>query len=510
MTNIFLNNFDWILQYWAKFIFVEVLFSALLFLIVWPLSRILKKRSPHWLFGLWLLIYIRLIIPTGFSMDISVWKVADYFNYMLPGVNHLNTTEWFLEPESNDLHESENFWEKNAETTVPSWKLILGTLFILWTIGAIIQLRLYINRKIYFYGIIKSVKETKNLSLIRTGHFWKTNFRIKRKVIIIASDTFSIPFTMGIIKPKIFIPSSMIQNSHQPILNAAIAHEMAHIKRIDAFWLTVQNLINIFFFFNPIVWFASREINQAREQICDQLVLKSDQIEPANYASAILDTLRFNLSRFPALNFVPALITNKQIIQQRIKTIMENKKMNKKEAIIIVVFIFALALTVLPMSNILKASEPIISLDPLPEKTVAKDSPLQIPINEGVVSSAFGMRIHPILKVKKMHTGIDIAAPKGTNVYAAKSGKIIFADKDGAWGNRIIIVHDEGYRTFYGQLSEFLVKKDEEVQAGQLIGKVGSSGLSTAPHLHFEIRKNNLPIDPEELLDFSGLKRIKK
>ena len=114
MTNIFLNNFDWILQYWAKFIFVEVLFSALLFLIVWPLSRILKKRSPHWLFGLWLLIYIRLIIPTGFSMDISVWKVADYFNYMLPGVNHLNTTEWFLEPESNDLHESENFWEKKC------------------------------------------------------------------------------------------------------------------------------------------------------------------------------------------------------------------------------------------------------------------------------------------------------------------------------------------------------------------------------------------------------------
>ena len=162
------------------------------------------------------------------------------------------------------------------------------------------------------------------------------------------------------------------------------------------------------------------------------------------------------------------------------------------------------------MSNILRASEPITMIKPSVNNTVDNKTKFLLPVKEGRISSKFGMRMHPILKKEMHHNGTDIAAPEGTEVYAAQAGQIVFADMDGAWGNRIIIVHADTFRTFYGQLSEILVKIDDIVEAGQLIGKVGSTGISTAPHLHFEIRKNNLPVDPQKLVDFSGMKKTHK
>jgi murein DD-endopeptidase MepM/ murein hydrolase activator NlpD len=112
------------------------------------------------------------------------------------------------------------------------------------------------------------------------------------------------------------------------------------------------------------------------------------------------------------------------------------------------------------------------------------------------VSSPYGMRIHPIYKVKKMHTGIDIDAPSGAKIIAANSGKVILAGWNGGYGNCVIIDHGSGLATLYAHQSKILVSVGDKVNKGDTIGKVGSTGLSTGPHLHFEVRKGGQTTNP--------------
>ncbi|MGE5484549.1 MAG: murein hydrolase activator EnvC family protein [Ignavibacteriales bacterium] len=112
------------------------------------------------------------------------------------------------------------------------------------------------------------------------------------------------------------------------------------------------------------------------------------------------------------------------------------------------------------------------------------------------ISSPYGMRKHPITKTYRMHSGIDIAAARGTNILAAEAGIVLHAGLLGGYGKAIIIDHGNGVSTLYGHCDTLLVSVDQTVQKGFLIGKVGSTGLSTGPHLHFEVRVNGATKDP--------------
>lgn len=112
------------------------------------------------------------------------------------------------------------------------------------------------------------------------------------------------------------------------------------------------------------------------------------------------------------------------------------------------------------------------------------------------ITSPYGYRTHPILKKKKLHTGIDIAVPKGSKIIAANAGKVIYAGYYGGYGYAVIIDHGGKISTLYAHNDKLLVKEGDEVEKGQTIAKSGSTGLSTGPHLHFEVRENGQHVDP--------------
>ena len=114
----------------------------------------------------------------------------------------------------------------------------------------------------------------------------------------------------------------------------------------------------------------------------------------------------------------------------------------------------------------------------------------------GRITSYFGYRIHPVLRKRKYHTGLDIAAQSGTPIAAADNGVVIFSGSNGGYGKMIAIDHGKEQASLYAHCSALLVERGQTVEKGQTIARVGTTGLSTGPHLHFEIRKNGLPVDP--------------
>ena len=117
-------------------------------------------------------------------------------------------------------------------------------------------------------------------------------------------------------------------------------------------------------------------------------------------------------------------------------------------------------------------------------------------VNGSRITSSFGSRIHPVTKVRSNHTGVDIGAPHGSTVYAYSEGTVSFAGWKGGYGNIIHIRHGNGMETRYAHLSKINVKVGQKVTAGQAIGRVGSTGTATGPHLHFEVRINGVAKNP--------------
>ncbi len=146
-----------------------------------------------------------------------------------------------------------------------------------------------------------------------------------------------------------------------------------------------------------------------------------------------------------------------------------------------------------------KSQDELVKLAEKKEKLFASIPAIQPISNKQLMAlaSGFGMRTHPIYKVRKLHSGIDFAASIGTPIYATADGKVTTVEvKFSGYGKLVEIDHGFGYRTRYAHMHEFAVRKSQQVRRGDLIGYVGNTGLSTAPHLHYEVLINGKQVDP--------------
>lgn len=301
---------------------------------------------------------------------------------------------------------------------------------------------------------------------------------------------------------SIYLPPHFLRFA-QPDLRFVIDHERTHARLGHSFDSVVLEALKPIFWYNPLYWWMQAELKRVHEFQVDAM-LASDDME-GRYSELLVKLTSDQRSE----NLIEPFSMHS--LKQRIQRIHQPKSSQMKKAFFLLLLPIVSAMF---YAFSIRHTERTVFVSP-PESTIeATVSSLQfvLPIAPENITrtSSFGMRKHPISKQKVHHKGLDLVAPMGTKVMATANGTIkTVRGDDSDYGMQIIIEHPGGYTSRYAHLSKTLVTAGTEVSAGEIIGLCGSTGVSTGPHLHFELQENGKLINPEEYLpSFSVAKRM--
>jgi hypothetical protein len=282
----------------------------------------------------------------------------------------------------------------------------------------------------------------------------------------------------------IFLPKG---NAAAPI----IEHEKAHIRQFHWIDLVILEIASIVLWFNPIMILYRRSLKLQHEYLADDFVIQYGT-KPEDYLACMAN----QLSPIKTFSLVSSFYF--QSIKKRI-TMLTIKKTSLQ--------LSGLYLIIIPIAACLLFAFSVPSTNPLlnhkaADSVIQKDLSFVSPIKatQAKLSSEFGERMHPILGVKKFHSGIDLIAEEGVSVISPEDGIVTDSNFDSLQGNFIIIQHNHVYSTYYSHLKMRAVQIGDKVQKETKIGQVGNTGLSIGSHLHYEVRKNGQPINPKVYL----------
>lgn len=479
--------------------------------------RLIFKKVPKWvLCALWAMVAIRLVLPSSFESALSIIPNASPLpdDIIYTARPQIESGFAVIDQAVNPLLES-SLKPSEFESANPTqiWSFMLACVWIAGMVGMLI------------YAVASSLVIKIKLS---TATLFAKGIKQSEKI--------ESPFVMGLIKPTIYIPYSVKGSD----IAYVVAHEKAHISRLDYIWKPLGFLLLSVYWFNPVMWISYSMLCKDIESACDEYVVKKMEIgERRAYSTALL-----NCSVSRKTIAVCPLAFGEISVKSRIKSVMNYKKPSFWIGIVSAAIFCAVVLCLMtnPVSTVeIKPHEETTAvqmnekstlgenveateLSVLQEKEETSETPalpkmvetfesegdaigkvedaietdiesddisvdelleLICPVKDATVSCNFGI----MSGSGDAHMGIDYAASEGTPVMAACDGVIIHADYDHDRGNSILIEHSGDYLTEYNHLSEMLVKSGDEVKSGDIIGYVGSTGKSTGPHLHFGLIK---------------------
>lgn len=320
------------------------------------------------------------------------------------------------------------------------------------------------------------------------------------------------PMLTGLINPTVILPDIAWS---QEELAFVLRHEITHCRHRDLWLKWAGAALCMLHWFNPGIWFLMRQLERWMELACDAAVAHDmDSGERHRYGIAILAILDKAQPRLKQGVFA-AFCENKQTMKERLTAMINAKKTTKKAALMSA---FTLALLLIcglligatvhnptkaassDQNNMLQSNSVVLaSSEPLLQdeknSSAAENTPMAFlrPVN----GEAVGWRFNEY----PGHPGIDFPRPRDTEIYASAAGVVTVAKSaTTGYGNRIIIDHGSGYQTLYAHCNALLVGVDEQVEAGQVIAKVGRSGRAPEDQLHFEILYNGQWVDPEQYM----------
>lgn len=261
--------------------------------------------------------------------------------------------------------------------------------------------------------------------------------------------------------------------------HAIIEHELVHVRQYHWIDLLLVEIATALLWFNPLIYFYKKSIAIQHEYIADRSVLSSIPVK--EYLHCIVRQLETNFQAALSSHF------RTQSIKQRIKMMTNTKSYSPIRYVII-----------LPLVVVLLAA---FTDRGAPDQNQEFRSPVDVSKLRKEPGPGFGARVNPSNNKEQVHTGVDLVAPAGTAVYATANGVVAKTSVAGNRGKFILINHDNKLASSYSHLEQISVKEGERVNQGQLIGLVGSTGVSTGPHLHFEILKEGKAVDPVPYLN---------
>jgi len=270
-----------------------------------------------------------------------------------------------------------------------------------------------------------------------------------------------------------------------------LEHEAAHVRQHHWIDLLIMELASIILWFNPVMIVYKRSLKQQHEYLADQTAIRSG-IDIGAYLTSIKRQIEIA---------IPPPLSSEfyfQSIKNRINMLTKKRTSayGLSTYIIVPPLIICLLMAFSTQKNfqITKPDE-----NDSTQEQIAFGLPIDIK-NNFLLESGYGKRLHPVLGVMRLHTGIDLVAKEGVPVVSAQDGVVKKAKLAEAWGNKIVIQHDGKYSSSYSHLKSMMVKEGDKVQKGQEIGSVGHTGSSTKDHLHFEILEDGKSKDPIKYL----------
>ena len=592
----------------------EALFAGVVFAAVWVVCRVLRGASPRLHHGLWALVLLRLVLPVDLASPVSAgallgrwspWRVVAGGTSgpvggrpsPPPALAHGRSggvacacasrragfgdafrdgsCSACSEPAGRDAHrpallasggrEPEESveallstparWvgggsvERIGEGREGVWApAVVG----LWAVGAGFVLGLLVRRRRFYRGALAGARPVAGGWVREAGERWRRRLGVRRAVAIVEGERRLPPFTAGVLRPVIYLPRALVARGGDAV-EAAVGHEMAHVARLDAVWLALQNVVQVIWFFNPLARAAAARLGDARERAADELVLACGALPARRYAAGLVAALSLGLTAPAGPPPAPGLGTTKRRLSVRIEAILRRRPGGSKPLLPALACALAAllllplaapadeppppppapaaapapeappipeappvpaappALEVAPVPTALPTPQPppMPAARPAPLATAAAPTPmappppvpeLANPVPEGRVSSGFGGRRDPKDGRSRPHEGLDLAAPAGAAVRASAAALVTVAaeryGEDGRLGRTVVLDHSAGLETLYAHLGSIAVAEGDRVEAGEVIGAVGSSGWVTGPHLHLEVRLDGRPADP--------------
>lgn len=467
-------------------------YGAIVFLLVVVISGALHNRRPALRLALWSLVFVRLVLPPDLSHPLAVGELLPGFASLL---GHDDASERgagggvmaALQPLGDTDHVGA------PERIVPGW---VTWLLAAWCMGAAAAAAGHARRLRRVRHLLARSETCHDAGVLELVRSWRSRLRIRRSVRVVVAESEVVPFTVGILRPVVCVPRAALGDRR--FLEPALAHELAHVACWHALWLAAQHAVQIVYWFHPAAWFAGVRIAHERELLCDALVLQHRALPAPQYARSLLLASRMRAPDGPAF----ALTASSRRFSMRIRNVLESARRRPPRRLAAAAVAAGLALVVLPMSGGASGSS---SGDP--QNREQRESAVEMgnPLPEGRVTWRWGEGRDPWSGEPVFHRGVDLGAPAGTPIVAPAAGFVAVAtteyEPSPTSGTVAMLDHGGGVTTFYAHLGKLVVDEGDHVDVGQVIAEVGSTGKSTAPHLHFEIRRDGEPQDPAKFVE---------
>lgn len=452
------------------------------------MSRLLRGRWPSLGQALWTFVLLRLVLPPGLSHP---WSLGALFG-LWPGTRAASEGGAFGVPTGLSVEGL-----RQAAGAPGSDSLGLGLLG-LWALVAVALACVDAGRVRACRRLVRAAQEVADPWVASRVAAWREKLGIRRPVRIVAAGASVSPFTMGLLRPVIFIPSVLLEPRRRAALESALAHELAHVTRCDALLLGVERVIRRLYFFHPVAWLAGLRLHDGRERLADGLVVSHGLMGKRDYARGLLDVLQLDLQGVEA----PTLHTTEGRVKMRILRILGSGPDRRWQARTRGLAAVAVGAFLLPLGS--------GSGSPAEAETRAATSQgvavpggtagLANPLPGRRISMGYGQTTHPTKGTPYFHRGVDLVAPVGTGVLAAADGVVETAttryDKAPDAGSAVVVDHGSGSKTFYAHLGTLLVREGQRVRRGDVVAQVGLSGLTTGPHVHVEVWRDGRHVDP--------------